>query len=97
MLDHWYGHEERIQIAPTKIRGQTAALGLFNGLNIRIPDLDNLPGDKSHDKDETKETAAETKPEAESPLEPKEDWVIVLGGASSVGKYGIQVSHCYQW
>lgn len=71
----------------------TAALGLFNGLNIQMPDPDNLPMDKSDEKDETNETVAETKTEAESPPKPKEDdWVIVLGGASSIGKYAIQLA-----
>jgi hypothetical protein len=112
---------------------QTAALGLFNGLKIQLPDLDNLPEEKSEDesepeskspplekgkeKEDAREGAAalETdaapkndaaiKPEAtaaepstETKTEPKkeDEWVVVLGGASSVGKYAIQVScHTY--
>lgn len=97
---------------------QTAALGVFNGLNLQLPDPENLPEDKSDDepepeskspaleKDKEKEDApkddAASKAEdgaTEQPTEamtaPKgeKDWVVVLGGASSVGKYAIQVSH----
>lgn len=96
---------------------QTAALGLFNGLNVQVPNLDGLPENKPEgetdspgksplsEKDEGKEEAStndtitETKPEApeqateaeSTPEKKDEDWVVVLGGASSVGKYGIQV------
>lgn len=63
---------------------QTAALGLFNGLKLPLPDLENL-ADKSKDGSEQLRKDSE------------KDWVVVLGGASSVGKYGIQVSrHCCQ-
>jgi hypothetical protein len=112
---------------------QTAALGLFNGLKIPLPDLDNLPEDKSEDESEPeskspplekgkdKEAAPEDATAPETDAAPKNDaaikpednvtesstetktvpkkedeWVIVLGGASSVGKYAIQVScHTY--
>jgi cell division septation protein DedD len=100
---------------------QTASLGLFNGLNIPLPDLDNLPEEKSDD--ESEPASKSPPPEAEKPKEeevpksdnteetktdapaeptvsktetqPKKeekDWVVILGGASSVGKYAIQVS-----
>jgi NADPH:quinone reductase-like Zn-dependent oxidoreductase len=45
---------------------QTACLGVFNGLNIPLPDAANLPA-------------------------PSNEWALVLGGASSVGKIAVQL------
>lgn len=47
---------------------QTAALAVWSGLKVPLPDPNNLPA-------------------------PKNEWVIVLGGASSVGKFSIQVMY----
>ena len=44
----------------------TAALGLFDGLNLELPDPDALPSIR-------------------------DEWVIVFGGAGSVGQYAVQV------
>lgn len=46
---------------------QTAALAIFVGLKVPLPDPKNLP-------------------------QPKDEWLVVLGGASSVGKAGIQIA-----
>ncbi len=45
---------------------KTAALGLFNGLQIKLPNPKALP-------------------------EAKDEWVVILGGAGSVGQYAVQV------
>ncbi|KAL2836946.1 chaperonin 10-like protein [Aspergillus pseudoustus] len=45
---------------------ETAALGIFKGCAIPLPDPDNLPA-------------------------PKNEWAVVLGGASTVGRFGIQL------
>lgn len=45
---------------------KTAALGLFNGLKLKIPDPEALP-------------------------QVKDEWVVILGGAGSVGQYAVQV------
>lgn len=45
----------------------TACLGLFQGLEIKVPGPD-------------------------SPLPQKEEWVVVLGGAGSVGQYSVQIA-----
>jgi hypothetical protein len=37
------------------------------------------------------DTSDQSPPTATEPKKPKKDWVIVLGGATSVGKYAIQV------
>lgn len=47
----------------------TAALALFNGLKVPIPDASNLPQPDS-----------------------KDEWILVLGGASSVGKSAVQLA-----
>ncbi len=89
---------------------QTAALGLFNGLKIPLPDLDSLPEESLEDEDEaepeSKDTTVEKHTDDSAPrlvddtpqtpphtrtIPKKGDWVVVLGGASSVGKYAIQV------
>ena len=44
----------------------TAALGIYDGLKIELPD-------------------------SNAPSSTKEDWVVVLGGAGSVGQYAVQV------
>jgi NADPH:quinone reductase-like Zn-dependent oxidoreductase len=49
------------------VASETACLGLFDGLNITLPDPKNLPASK-------------------------DEWVIILGGASSVGKAAIQLA-----
>jgi NADPH:quinone reductase-like Zn-dependent oxidoreductase len=41
-------------------------LGIFNGLNVPVPDPKNLPA-------------------------PKDEWALVFGGASSVGKIALQI------
>ncbi|KAI9771425.1 MAG: hypothetical protein M1840_002045 [Geoglossum simile] len=45
----------------------TACLGLFDGLQIPLPDVAALPS-------------------------PKDEWIIVIGGAGSVGQYGVQMA-----
>ncbi|KAL3443720.1 chaperonin 10-like protein [Aspergillus insuetus] len=45
---------------------ETAALGVFRGCEIPLPDPDNLPA-------------------------PKNEWAVVLGGASTVGRFGVQI------
>lgn len=45
---------------------QTAGLGVFRGLGIKLPDPKALP-------------------------EVKDEWVVILGGAGSVGQYAVQV------
>ncbi|KIV90815.1 hypothetical protein PV10_05422 [Exophiala mesophila] len=55
------------EAATLGVASLTAALGLFNGLHIPVPDPKNLP--KAQDQ-----------------------WLIVLGGASSVGKVAIQLA-----
>lgn len=45
---------------------KTAAVGLFSGLKIKIPDPKALP-------------------------ETKDEWILILGGAGSVGQYAVQV------
>lgn len=45
---------------------QTACLGVFRGLGIKLPDPKALP-------------------------EVKDEWVVILGGAGSVGQYAVQV------
>lgn len=83
-----------------------------------IPDLDNLPEDKSDDEseplskspspekeektkedtdksdagDQTKTDAPKQSDQTDSEAKKVKEWVVVLGGATSVGKYGIQVS-----
>ena len=103
---------------------QTAALGLYKGLAVPLPDVENLPqkgskdeskaGSKSPPVEEVKgeeelsknDEGAEVKDAASRvedgapqstqtktvPQETK-DWIVVLGGASSVGKYAIQVKY----
>jgi hypothetical protein len=81
-----------------------------------LPDLDNLPEEKSEDESESERKRSpfvRTDPDEEEAaidsngprladdtpqifprvraLPKKGDWVVVLGGASSVGKYAIQV------
>ena len=45
---------------------KTAALGIFNGLKIPLPDTHSAPA-------------------------PTDEWVLVLGGAGSVGKFAVQM------
>ncbi|KIX10628.1 uncharacterized protein Z518_01712 [Rhinocladiella mackenziei CBS 650.93] len=56
-----------IEAVTLGVASETACLGVFAGLNIPLPDPQNLPG-------------------------PRDEWVIVLGGASSVGKCAIQLA-----
>ncbi|KAJ9612425.1 hypothetical protein H2200_004022 [Cladophialophora chaetospira] len=49
------------------VAGDTACLGLFDGLKLDLPDPKNLPASR-------------------------DEWVILLGGASSVGKAAIQLA-----
>lgn len=58
-----------MQAATLGVGAQTAALGLFEGLNISLPDPGNLP-------------------------DTKDEWIVILGGASSVGKAAIQLARC---
>ena len=46
----------------------TAALGLFDGLKLELPDPDALPT-------------------------VRDEWVVVFGGAGSVGQYAVQVGY----
>lgn len=55
------------QAATLGVGAETACLGLFNGLGIDIPSVDNLP-------------------------EERDEWLVVLGGASSVGKSAVQIA-----
>ncbi len=68
------------------------------------PESKSAPLEKEKDKEEasTDESAPKVEgDETEQPSETKteikkgKDWVVVLGGASSVGKYAIQVRHPY--
>jgi cytoskeletal protein RodZ len=115
---------------------QTAALGLFDGLKIKVPEIENLPDEDSDDeaepestspvqkekeKEKEKEeeddpkdneaptvedeaskldnaapkckvdTSDQSTPTATEPKKPTKDWIVILGGATSVGKYAIQV------
>lgn len=45
---------------------KTAALGIFNGLKLKLPDPKALP-------------------------KVQDEWVVILGGAGSVGQYAVQV------
>ncbi|PCH00148.1 Polyketide synthase, enoylreductase [Penicillium occitanis (nom. inval.)] len=54
------------QAATIGVGVETAALGIFPGCNIPLPDVDNLPG-------------------------PKNEWAVVLGGASNVGRFAVQL------
>lgn len=115
---------------------QTAALGLFDGLKIKMPDVENLPDDSSEDeaepeskspgqkkKEEEEEddpkddeaptveaeggkvdsaapdckvdTSDQSTPTATEPKKAEKDWIVILGGATSVGKYAIQVPNSH--
>ncbi|KAF7506630.1 hypothetical protein GJ744_011562 [Endocarpon pusillum] len=94
------------QAATLGVGTWTAALGLYNGLKVKLPDLDDLPEEKDKDeaaKDDeaptvedatSKAGANESEDSHQTKAEPqKEDeWIVVLGGASSVGKYAIQLA-----
>ena len=56
-----------IEASITGVSILTAFLGIFDGLQIPIPDMKDLPVKKSDG-----------------------DWVLVFGGASSVGKSAVQ-------
>lgn len=56
-----------VEAATLGVGAETACLGLFDCLNIPLPDPKNLP-------------------------EPKDEWVVILGGASSVGRAAIQIA-----
>lgn len=56
-----------IQAATLGVGIETASLAVFDGLQVELPDPDQLP-------------------------KPKDEWIIVLGGASSVGQYAIQLA-----
>lgn len=134
VLGHMYVVSRPNNVALLNSR-QTAALGLFNGLKIKLPDLENLPEEKSEDESEpgskspplekenekdrevasqddeppnievdavkventapkpNDDASEESTPTATVPRRKTEGWVVVLGGASSVGKYAIQVTH----
>jgi NADPH:quinone reductase-like Zn-dependent oxidoreductase len=55
------------QAATVGVGTKTACLGIFNGLGIELPSVDNLPKEK-------------------------DEWVVILGGASSVGKFAVQIA-----
>ena len=63
------------QAATIGVGAETACLGIFNGLQIALPTLEEVvegdPPALKHNKDE---------------------YIVVLGGASSVGKYAIQLA-----
>lgn len=56
-----------VEAATLGVASETACMGLFEGIQIPVPDPKNLPG-------------------------PQDEWVIILGGASSVGKCAIQLA-----
>jgi len=56
-----------VEAATIGVGSETAALAVWTGLEIPVPDPKNLPA-------------------------PKDEWVIVQGGSSSVGKFSIQLS-----
>ncbi|EXJ80179.1 hypothetical protein A1O1_08321 [Capronia coronata CBS 617.96] len=56
-----------VEAATLGVASETACLGLFDGLNIPLPDPKNLPA-------------------------VQHDWIVVLGGASSVGRCAIQLA-----
>ncbi|ERF72293.1 hypothetical protein EPUS_02180 [Endocarpon pusillum Z07020] len=94
------------QAATLGVGTYTAALGLYNGLKVKLPDLDDLPEEKDRDeaaKDDeaptvedatSKAGANEPEDSHQTKAEPEkeEEWIVVLGGASSVGKYAIQLA-----
>jgi len=55
-----------VEAATIGVGLETAALGVFGGLNINLPDPSDIP-------------------------EEKNEWAVVLGGSSSVGKFGVQL------
>ena len=63
------------QAATIGVGAETACLGLFNGLDITLPSLDEVP-----------------EGEGQVVKQDKDEYIIILGGASSVGKYAIQLA-----
>ncbi|PGH07752.1 hypothetical protein AJ80_07957 [Polytolypa hystricis UAMH7299] len=62
-----------VEAATIGVGALTSALGLFGGLDVKLPELQDV-------KDDKEETLAEPG-----------EWAVVLGGASSVGKFGSQI------